>query len=98
MELSVQPRDLSLPAEVTISTKTATAAWLTQGLPTLSPWGDGSPPSLPSVMGLHGQVSPDLAGSAQLDPNCLLMTVSLALPFKTKLRAFLFQMCREQAV
>ena len=49
-------------------------------------------------MGPHGQVSPDLAGSAQLDPNCLLTTVNIALLFRTELRAFLFPMSGEQAV
>ena len=97
--LPVQARPITLPAEVTISIKTVTAAQVTQGLPALSPWGsDAQPPPHASWYGSACLGVPDLAESAHRDPNCLLMSVNIAFLFKTKWGAFLSPLSREQAV
>lgn len=87
--LPVQVRAISLPAEVTISIKTVTAAQVTQGLPALSPCGsDAHPPRHVPWYRSAWLGVPDLAESAHRDPNCLLMSVNIALLFKTKWGVF----------
>lgn len=65
MGLPAKARAVSLPAEVTISIKTVTAAQVTQGLPALSPWGsDAHPPPHAPCYGSAWLGVPDLAESA----------------------------------
>lgn len=97
MGLLVQARAISLPAEVTISIETVTATQVTQGLPALSPWGS-DPPHHALWYGSAWLGVPDLAESAHRDPNRLLMSVNIALLFKTKWGPFLSPVSREQAV
>lgn len=99
MGLPVQVRPVSLPAEVTISIKTVTAAQVPRASQLCHP--GGVMPTLPPHAPWYGPAwlgVPDLAESAPRDPNCLLMSVNIALLFKTKWGAFLSPLSREQAV